>query len=92
MKIEELRSKIGKIDNKILVLMAQRLRVSREIANYKKKNNLPIRDLKREKEIKSEYYLKLKNLGFNDKKFINKLFGVIINKSILVQKEKNNGK
>ncbi len=46
-----IREKINEIDNKIVELWKERMEFSLEIAEYKKENNLPIFDEKREKEL-----------------------------------------
>ncbi|HNP98770.1 MAG TPA: bifunctional 3-deoxy-7-phosphoheptulonate synthase/chorismate mutase type II, partial [Bacteroidia bacterium] len=49
--LEELRDRIDKIDEDILVLMAERMRVAREIGQYKKENNMTILQVERWREI-----------------------------------------
>ena len=49
--LEELRDRIDKIDEEILVLMAERMRVAREIGQYKKENNMTILQVERWTEI-----------------------------------------
>lgn len=44
------RAQIDKIDEKLVALFIERMSVSKEIAEYKKQNNLPILDMKRERE------------------------------------------
>ena len=51
MKIEELREKIDGIDSKLIELIKERLDIASDIAEYKKENNLPILDRKREREL-----------------------------------------
>lgn len=48
MDILELRDKINSIDDEITELFAQRMIVSKEIADYKRENGLPVLDLNRE--------------------------------------------
>lgn len=49
MNIEELRSEIDQIDNEICALFEKRMNTAKEIALYKKQNNLPVLDSNREK-------------------------------------------
>ncbi len=51
MEIEDLRKGIDKIDNKIIELIKERLSLVSEVADYKKKNNIPVEDSEREKQI-----------------------------------------
>lgn len=80
--IEEIRIEINQIDNQIRELFIKRMKCTEEIAIYKKENNLPILDIKREKEIIAnniskiedenlkEYYLKfLENLMMLSKEY-----------------------
>ncbi len=46
-----LRKKIDEIDDKLLILLKERLAVSKKIGEIKKKNNMPIYDPVREQEI-----------------------------------------
>ena len=49
--LSTLRDNSNEIDNKIVELWAQRMECSLKIAEYKKENNLPVIDEKREKEL-----------------------------------------
>lgn len=46
-----MRKKIDEIDDKLLILLKERLEVSKKIGEIKKKNNMPIYDPVREQEI-----------------------------------------
>jgi chorismate mutase/prephenate dehydratase len=46
-----IREKINEIDNKIIDLWKDRMEICLSVAQYKKENNLPILDEKREKEL-----------------------------------------
>lgn len=50
MKIEDCRKQIDSIDKELLNLFSERMDVSAAIAQFKKTNNIPVLDLKREKE------------------------------------------
>ncbi len=49
MNIDELRSEIDKIDNELCALFEKRMNTAKEIALYKKQNNMPVLDSSREK-------------------------------------------
>ncbi len=51
MNLEELREQIDKIDKEMMVLFKKRMGISLQISAYKKANDLPILDAKREFEI-----------------------------------------
>ncbi|XRX42953.1 MAG: prephenate dehydratase domain-containing protein [Buchnera aphidicola (Tetraneura sorini)] len=80
----KLRNKIDIIDKKIIFLLKARCFVSKKIALYKKKNNKPIKDKQREKEIIK------KIINMSTKKQLNpeyakKIFKIIINESVILQ-------
>ena len=50
MKLEEYREKIDAVDEKLVALFAERMELSRAIAEYKEENGLPVLDASREKE------------------------------------------
>ena len=85
MVLSSLRKKIDNVDLQLLELLAQRLKISREIAEYKRQNNLPIQDRKRELEVITKRIEKFKQLGFDDEIFVTKLFELIMRKSREVQ-------
>ncbi|NHI92691.1 MAG: prephenate dehydratase [Candidatus Lokiarchaeota archaeon] len=85
MTIEELRKKISAIDERLVVLLDERISLVREIGNIKTKNSLPIIDKEREKEIYDNLSkIKLKNTSNED---IIKIFEKIIEISIAIQKD-----
>ena len=49
--IKKLRDKINEIDAKMASLFEERMKVAADIAIYKKKNELPIYDVAREREV-----------------------------------------
>ena len=54
MKLEDYREKIDTVDEKLIALFAERMALSRAIAEYKKENGIPVLDASREeKKLKS---------------------------------------
>ncbi|MEM1539821.1 MAG: chorismate mutase [Candidatus Bathyarchaeia archaeon] len=49
-KISKLRQKIDEIDGKILLLLKERIEISRKIGKEKRKHGIPLRDIERENE------------------------------------------
>jgi chorismate mutase len=79
-EIQNLRKQIDKIDNLLLKFLSKRIQISKQIGKFKKQNNLPIRDKKREKQL--FILLSQKAEKFNlDKKYINQLFKLILKNS-----------
>jgi len=54
MQLNELRNKIDNIDDELIRLFSERMQVVTQVAEYKKKNELPVLDRKREAEKLSE--------------------------------------
>jgi len=80
MTLEEFRKEINEIDSQVLNLIRRRMEIAESIGKFKRKNNLPILDTSREKEI----FEKLDRLAEEmnlDKLFIKDLFALIIKKS-----------
>lgn len=48
--LQDLRSRIDDVDNEIIRLFQERMNISSSIAEYKKANNLPVQDIKRERD------------------------------------------
>lgn len=76
------RRKLNKTDNKICSLLEKRFKIVEKIRQYKKENNLPIEDKKREKEIIDN---KCKKTRLS-KDFTKKLFKLIFKESKKIQK------
>lgn len=85
MSLEILRKKIDLLDNGLLRVLAQRLEVSKEIAEFKKANHLSIQDRKRELELIKDRIKKGKELSIDDEEFVAELFELIMKKSREVQ-------
>ena len=51
LELKEVRKEIDRVDNQILSLIEARFELVKKVAEIKKKNDLPIRDLEREKEV-----------------------------------------
>ncbi|MFA7208997.1 MAG: chorismate mutase [Parcubacteria group bacterium] len=78
----KLRAKIDGIDARIFKLLEERFAVVEKVGKYKTRNNLPVRNAGREKEIIAE---KMKNSGL-DGKFIRSFYKIIFNQSYKIEK------
>lgn len=81
-----LRKKIVCIDKKIISLLYKRRKLSICVVKEKIKNKIPIRDLQREQELVNYLIKKAKSKKI-DKKYIIKLFQIIIKDSVNIQKK-----
>ena len=59
--LEEIRSRIDHIDRKLVELIEERLEIVKEVALYKKENNMKIFDRKREEEVVYKNLSNVKN-------------------------------
>ncbi|MEM2896520.1 MAG: prephenate dehydratase [Candidatus Bathyarchaeia archaeon] len=82
----ELRKMIDRIDEKLLELLAERTNLVRKIGLLKRKLKIPIRDLKREREIYSRIIEIAKEKGLNEN-FVKNIFDEIIAMSSYEQGE-----
>ncbi|MCR5345396.1 MAG: chorismate mutase [Lachnospiraceae bacterium] len=83
MEINEIRSKIDKVNDELLSLLLERLSLSREVAEYKIENNLSIYDKKREDEIINSLTDKCKD----NAKYIIPVFNAILDASKKLQED-----
>ena len=86
MELLKLRKKIDQLDGELLSILAKRMKVSKEIAKYKKKYALPIQHKKREAEVLQDRIRKGKKIGLPDQKFVTELFKLIMKESRKLQK------
>ena len=90
-KLEALRREIDLMDDEILETMGARMNIVREIANYKKENNVTILQINRWNEIIQSRLCKGQKLKLHDD-FVNIVFQMIHEESIIIQTEiMNNG-
>lgn len=82
--IESLRRQIDRIDNDLINLLVERMKISNEIGHYKKERNMPILQEKRYEEILEKNLLKAKELGLNTQ-FIKKILIAIHEESVKQQ-------
>jgi chorismate mutase len=88
MNLQQLRKRISAIDTKLIKLIAKRQAYMPGVGKYKRDNNLPINQPKREKEILTELKrLSLKE-GINTT-LIEKVFTLLIKDAKRIQKESN---
>ncbi len=83
-KLQNLRNEIDNIDKDIVKLIEKRMKISYEIGQYKKENNIPIFDEKREKEVLDRKKELLENKDLSS--MIIDIYNIIMNKSKDIQK------
>ena len=73
--LEDYRNEIDNIDNELISLFERRMNVAKKVAEYKKQNNLPILNEKREEEVilKNVNLLKNKEYSKITKEFFEKI-------------------
>lgn len=74
--IDELRLNIDDIDKKLVALFEARMSVIKEVATYKKMNNVPLKDTKRETDLIKKNVNFLENKEYTS--FIESIFKDIL--------------
>lgn len=82
LELEKYRKEIVKIDEKIFQLLESRFEIVRKVGDFKKENNLPVRNKKREQDLIE----KMSEKYSMDKNFIAKFYRVIFNNSYEIEK------
>ena len=83
--IDRLRKQIDKIDSQLLRLISKRMKVAKKIGIYKKKNNMKVVDLQRERKVLDKISQKARKLRV-DPHLSRKLFKLMILESRKQQK------
>ena len=80
--LETLRKEIDEIDKQLAVLIEKRLEIVTKVGAYKKENNIPIQDIKRDKAVINNALRNINDEKYNE--YIKKVFNSIklISKSI----------
>lgn len=88
--LAELRREIDKIDNELLSLLSKRMRISREIGQYKKEHGMPVLQTQRYDEILKKRGAQAAELGL-DPDFVTAFLRVLHEESVHVQMKLING-
>jgi chorismate mutase/prephenate dehydratase len=77
-KLDKLRNEIDDIDKKLIELFEKRMEIVLEVAEYKKKNNIPILNREREHEVinKNVSYLRDKRMQKETQEFFESLMSI----------------
>lgn len=86
MKLKDLRTEIDAIDEKILLQLAARMKLVKNIKDVKKTLQLSVTDKKRERELMKNLVQKGDRLGLAAS-FIGKLYRLIVKESKRIQKK-----
>ncbi|MBI2611834.1 chorismate mutase [Candidatus Gottesmanbacteria bacterium] len=84
MRLNLLRQKIDREDQKILHILKNRMDLAMEIGMLKNKLNLPVENIDREKEVINKLKKRAKKMGLRSR-FITHLFGTILKESKRIQ-------
>ena len=79
--LEKLRNQINHLDDEMMQILSQRMKVAENIANYKKENNITILQTNRWNEILNRACQRAEKLGLS-KEFITKYFDAVHMESI----------
>ena len=83
-QLKELQAKIDEVNAQILNLLVKRNQISRKIGRYKKQNNMPIKNAKREKVVFKKMLVASERKGL-DKKFVKGFSKLIFDHSMREQ-------
>jgi len=84
--LEGQREKIDLIDDKIIRLIVERMKIIGKISKIKEHSKLEIRDIKRENQIKRKWIKRAKAKGANEKLSL-KVISLLLEESIAKQKK-----
>lgn len=84
-ELEKLRQGINKVDQTLLEQIAERKKLTAEVARYKLKKQLPVRDITREKQLFTRLVEQANQLQLSSQ-FITQLFHLIIDDSVRSQR------
>jgi len=84
--LEKLRQQINHLDDELMQMLGQRMRIAEQIGRYKKNNNITILQTNRWNEIIERAFLKGDKLGLS-KEFITRYFDAVHMESINHQKK-----
>jgi chorismate mutase len=79
--LEKLRQQINNLDDELMQILSQRMKVARNIGEYKKENNITILQTNRWNDILDRAYLKGDKLGLS-KDFVTRYFDAVHMESI----------
>lgn len=79
-EINRLRKNVDEVDEKILELLDQRMRIVKELYKIKEKEGIPIIDKKREEKVEKIWLKKAEKLGINNESIF-KILNEILNMS-----------
>lgn len=85
-KIAELRQKIDEIDEKILLLLKERIEISKKIGEEKRRHGIPPRDFERENEKYKQITEKALQLKLNPEE-VKRVYRGIIDMSVHAQEK-----
>ena len=86
MELSEIREHLDRLDNAMLILLAERMSLIPKVAEYKVKNGLPLKQPEREMQIfaaKCELARK-NNL---DEEFVKSIYKIIIEESLRIEEK-----
>ncbi|MEM2937390.1 MAG: chorismate mutase [Candidatus Bathyarchaeia archaeon] len=85
-KIAELRQKIDEIDEKILLLLKERIEISKKIGEEKRRHGIPLRDFETENEKYKQITEKALQLKLNPEE-VKRVYRGIIDMSVHAQEK-----
>ncbi len=88
--LDLLREQINQIDTELMELMARRMKISKEIGEYKKDHKMPVLQTRRYDDIINQWAMSATQLGLDDD-FVKSVYRLIHEESVRQQLEVLNG-
>ena len=86
LSISEIRNQINSLDEELIIVLAKRMNAVKDVATYKKDNNLPVIQQDRIADLLSFWHNCAEKTNL-DKEFITRLFYVVHDESVRKQIE-----
>lgn len=84
--LESYRHTINEIDNRFIDILSERFRICKEVADFKKKNNIPLMQPQRIETVKARCASRAA-IAKIDPEFVRKLYDLIIDEACRLEQE-----
>ena len=84
--LDKVRQRITTLDSELLTLLAERRKLTNEVAETKIKHQIPVRDQKREEQLLVRLIKEGQRIGL-DPHYVTQIFHVVIEDSVLNQQD-----
>ncbi len=86
MQLDELRKEIDSLDEELFRILAKRMGLVMQVAEYKKKNGIPLKQPEREKQLIEQKKMLAGELGLSEA-FVEKICRAVIDESLRIEED-----